>query len=145
MMLIHPSPSRNNIKRSRRTQFSSPSRSPKLFSGQCMHACACTNVHIYIHMWCKVHNPPHFVPRESAPEREGERATHHMVGELSARITRATHLSYIWWEHFPYEFRLIDGWMDDAAIARFFSRYLDAHFSTILAVGILRQLNAEQY
>lgn len=36
--------------------------------------------------------------------------------------------------------------MDDAAaIARFFSRYLDAHFSTILAVGLLRQLNAEQY
>lgn len=36
--------------------------------------------------------------------------------------------------------------MDDAAaIARVFSRYLDAHFSTILAVGLLRQLNAEQY
>lgn len=144
-MLIHPSPSRNNIKRSL-TQFSSPSRSPKLFSGQCLHAQTCmyecsysSDVHKYI-------THP-ILSSENGRERESKRkrAAHHMVGELSARITRATHLSYICvrfsvsafsTRNGAHEFRLIDGWMDDAgvaaavvvAVAGFFSRYLDAHF-----------------
>lgn len=93
-MLIHPSPSRNNIKRSGRTQLSSPSRSPKLFSGQCMHECACTNAHMYIHMWCKVHNPPLFVPRESAPEREGE--SNPPYGGWVVRSDNTSHTSVVY-------------------------------------------------
>lgn len=145
-MLIHPSPSWNNIKRSGVLSSHLPAGLRNSSSGNaCMHV----HVRMYICTYtCDVKyitHPISYRERVRPKERERERATHHMVGELSARITRATHLSYIWWEHFPYEFRLIDGWMDDAAIARFFSRYLDAHFSTILAVGLLRQLNAEQY
>lgn len=93
-MLIHPSQSRNNIKRSGRTQLSSPSRSPKLFSGQYMHECACTNAHMYIRMWCKVHNPPLFVPRENAPEREGE--SNPPYGGWVVRSDNTSHTSVVY-------------------------------------------------
>lgn len=144
-MLIHPSPSRNNIKRSGRTQLSSPSRSPKLFSGQCMHECACTNAHMYIHMWCKVHNPPHFAPRESAPEREGE--SNPPYGGWVVRSDNTSHTSVVYSVR-AFSLRIstdrrMNGWC--CCHCSVFSRYLDAHFSTILAVGLLRQLNAEQY